>query len=121
MATMRSQRKRSRPKLASLSPTEEPQGTCSDFLFDLSIDLDEVTGAIAVMSQLGVGRNRNCGTEVDTEDLCACLRLLEGRLSGIRARVYDALEGTDHEHHSASTGQGKKTGDRGGLTHRSKH
>lgn len=111
MATTKSEKRRSRPKLASISPTEEPQRTCSDFLFDLSNDLDEVTGAIAVMSQLGVGRKRNCGTEVDTEDLCACLRLLEGRLTDIRARVYDALEGTDHEHDSASTGQGKKTGD----------
>jgi hypothetical protein len=43
------------------------------------------------MSQLGVGRNRDCGTDVNTEDLCACLRLLERRLTGIRARVQGVM------------------------------
>ncbi len=91
MDTAKQQKKPSRGTLLTVSATKERHKACSDLLFDVSIDLDEVVGTIAVMSQLGVGRNRDCGTEVNTEDLCACLRLLEGRMTGIRARVQEVM------------------------------
>ena len=91
METAKQQKNPSRGTLLSVSATRERHKTCSDLLFDVSIDLDEVVGTIAVMSQFGVGRNRDCGADVNTEDLCACLRLLERRLTGIRARVQGVM------------------------------
>lgn len=100
MAATKSQKKRSTAEPASISTQEEPQRTCSDFLFDLSIDLEEVTGTVTVMSQLGIGRDPKSHADVDIAELCACFRLLEGRLKAIRSNVISALEGTDHEHRS---------------------
>lgn len=60
METAKQQKNPSRGTLLSVSEvTRERHKTCSDLLFDVSIDLDEVVGTIAVMSQLGVGRNRD--------------------------------------------------------------
>ncbi len=91
MDTAKQQKKPLRNTLLSVPATRDRHKPCSDLLLGVSIDLDEVAGTIAVMSQLGVGRNRDCGTEVDTEALCACLRLLEGRMTGIRARVQEVM------------------------------
>ncbi|GAB1721639.1 MAG: hypothetical protein GDA65_02725 [Nitrospira sp. CR1.1] len=109
MKTEKNKKKMTAVQLQDVSASNEIVGTCESYLFDLSIDLEEITGTVSVMSQLGEMRRHDAMTGVvDIDDLCACLRLLEKQLKAVRESVLSALDGADHEHDRAPQSHGKK-------------
>lgn len=75
---------------AVASTSERSPVSVSDRLCDLLIDLEEVKGTVAVMSQLAAAR-KDDSDHIHIDDLAACLRMLDGRLNDMHAQVIGTL------------------------------
>lgn len=83
---------------ASTSANRCLQRTCEDFLSDLQLDLEKITGTVGVMAHLGNARDRGLSDGVDIDDLSNFLCLLEERLKALDKRILSVLRSEDHEH-----------------------
>ncbi len=74
------------------------QRTCEDFLSDLQLDLEKITGTLGVMAHLGNARDSVASDGVDIDDVSNFLCLLEEQLKALDKRILSVLTSADHEH-----------------------
>lgn len=98
MHAIKTKKKHANIQLQSVSGRGDSSCACSDYLFDVSIALEEITGTVAVLAQLGVMRKHDAMTTVDLDDLAHCLCMLERRLKEVRDGVLSAMSGLDQKH-----------------------
>ncbi len=74
------------------------QRTCEDFLSDLQLDLEKITGTLGVMADLGNARDRCASDGLDIDDVSNFLCLLEEQLKALDERILSVLRSEDHVH-----------------------